>query len=88
MEPEDPKYECVCFKCNGSFFSPTKRASICPACKGGYIPGDLRQCSRILRDDMALRDDLGNGRLAEGRILVSISQELWNNWCAAIGDRA
>lgn len=53
-----------------------------------YIPRDLLTCSRILRDDMALRDDLGNGRLDEGRMLVSMSQELWNNWCAAIGDRA
>lgn len=53
-----------------------------------YIPGDLLTCSRILREDMALRDDLGNGRLADGRMLVSVSQELWNNWCVAIGDRA
>ena len=26
-------YECVCFKCNKSFFAESKRAGICPACK-------------------------------------------------------
>lgn len=84
-----------CSTCGGYGFDPNplNDPGPCPECGGvdegvGYIPGDLRQCSRILRDDTALRDDLGNGRLAEGRMLVSVSQELWNNWCAAIGDRA
>mgnify|MGYP001570708916 CR=1 FL=1 len=44
----------------------------------------LRAASRALRDDMALQ----NGSKPNLRITVSISQGLWNNWCAAIGDRA
>jgi Zn finger protein HypA/HybF involved in hydrogenase expression len=26
-------YECVCFKCNKSFFAESKRAGLCPKCK-------------------------------------------------------
>lgn len=72
----------LCGKHNKRFRSGER----CPECD--YVSGDLLTCSRILRGDMALRADLGNGRLDEGRMLVSVSQELWNNWCAAIGDRA
>jgi hypothetical protein len=48
----------------------------------------LRDMMRALRDDLLLRGDLMNGRSPDGRIVVNVSQTVWNNFCAAIGDRA
>lgn len=48
---------------------------------------DLQSASRSLRDDLALREDLENYNLASGRMIVSMNRDIWNRWCAAIGDR-
>lgn len=33
MEPETPRYECRCVKCNLAFYAESKRALICRFCK-------------------------------------------------------
>jgi len=48
----------------------------------------LRAAARTLRDDLILRGDRMKGRSKDSYITVSVSQSVWNNFCAAIGDEA